>query len=42
MAGLVVIILVVVAAGLASVLGDTPERRVERDPRGWWPGSRRR
>jgi len=42
MAALIVIILVVVAAGLASVYGDTPERRVERDPRGWWPASRRR
>jgi hypothetical protein len=42
MAALIVIIFVVVAAGLASILGDTPERRVERDPRGWWPASPRR
>ncbi len=37
-----VIIIVVVAAGLASVLRDAPERRVEQYPRGWWPASKRR
>jgi hypothetical protein len=42
MAALIVIIVVVVAAGLGSVLRDAPERRVERYPRGWWPASKRR
>jgi len=37
-----VILVVVVVAGLVSVLRDAPERRVERYPRGWWPASKRR
>jgi len=42
MAALIVIILVVVAAGLGSVMRDAPERRIEQHPRGWWPASPRR
>ena len=37
-----VILVVIVVAGLASVLRDAPERRIERYPRGWWPASKRR
>jgi hypothetical protein len=42
MAGLIVILVAVVVAGLVSVLGEAPERRLEQRPRGWWPASKRR
>jgi hypothetical protein len=41
MAALVVVVLIVIVGPLAVIYGRD-SRPIERDPRGWWPGTSRR
>jgi hypothetical protein len=41
MTGFIVVLAFVLLVGPLAVLYGADSRPTERDPRGWWPGSRR-